>query len=267
MVRHEYCSNLFSYSHDQDSTMNWVGLSSATVSAALASFVEFVEALTVIFAVAATRSWRAALQGALAGLVTLILLISFLGNSIQKVPVQWMQIGVGLLIAFFGLKWLIKATLRSAGKVPLHDEAQLYLGQVSKLRSPHVSPFVIGEFDLIGVAVTFKIVLLEGTEVVLIVVTAGNASGHQTLACIGAAIALLLVIVLGLLARRPLSKVPENTLKKTVGILLSALGTFWIGEGLGYGWPAGEFFIFVLALTFLAVSWTISNILKPGEVD
>jgi Ca2+/H+ antiporter, TMEM165/GDT1 family len=247
--------------------MNWISFSSVTITSFLASLVEFIEALTIILAVGATRSWRAALQGALAGLIALILLVSFFGNSIQRIPLHWMQLGIGALVTLFGLKWLKKATLRSAGRIPLHDEELAYSRQVEKLQTSQVSPLVIGEVDLIGVGTTFKAVLLEGVEVVFIVVTAGGVSGHLTLACVGAAAAFVLVTVLGVFIHRPLSRVPENTLKRAVGILLSALGVFWVGEGLGYEWPQGDFCIVFLALLFWALSLTASNMLKIDDLS
>jgi len=245
--------------------MNWISFSSVTITSFLASLVEFIEALTIILAVGTTRSWRAALQGALAGVIALILLVSFFGNSIQRIPLHWMQLGIGSLVALFGLKWLKKATLRSAGRIPLHNEELEYSKQVEKLQASKVSPLIIGEVDLIGVATTFKAVLLEGVEVVFIVVTAGNISGHLTLACVGAMAAFVLVTIVGVFLHRPLSRVPENTLKRAVGILLSSLGVFWVGEGLGYEWPQSDFSIVFLALVFWALSLTASNMLKIDD--
>ena len=82
-----------------------------------------------------------------------------------------------------------------------------------------------------------------------------------------ALVACLLVLMVGLAVRRPLSLVPENALKFGVGIVLSAFGVFWTGEGLGVAWPAGDLAILAFGLLFfvLAVSLSVALRRSIGE--
>ncbi len=61
------------------------------------------------------------------------------------------------------------------------------------------------------------------------------------------------MLAVGAVVQRTLSKVPENTLKFGVGVMLSAFGVFWTGEGLGVEWPGADLALFVFAALFLAV--------------
>lgn len=219
----------------------------------LASTVEFVEALTVILAVGMVRGWRAALSGAGAAVVTLAVLVALLGPALQIVPLNAVRIALGALMLLFGLRWLRKAALRAAGIIPLHDEAAAFEKETSLLRNHGTRG---AGFDTIGFGASFKITMIEGAEVVFIVIAIG-AGGHGLLlpACLGAAAALALVIAFGIAIHRPLARVPENTLKFIVGVLLSAFGAFWFGEGLGIRWPGDDWavpaLIGVFALTAL----------------
>ena len=101
---------------------------------------------------------------------------------------------------------------------------------------------------------SFKAVLLEGIEVVFIVLAVGAGHGLLVPASIGAVAACLLVVAIGFVLHRPLARVPENTLKFVVGVMLSAFGVFWTGEGLGVVWPGEDLAIAAFAVLFLVIA-------------
>ena len=217
----------------------------------MASMVEFIEALTIVLAVGVVRGWRAALLGSGAAIVVLAALVAALGPTLTRIPLPAVQLVVGTLLLLFGLRWLRKAVLRAAGVLPLHDESAAFAQQTAAL---HAEPGAARRaFDKLAFATTFKSVLLEGLEVVFIVIAIG-AGGLLLPAVLGAVLALLLVIGLGLWLHRPLARVPENALKFGVGVLLSAFGTFWVGEGIGLGWPGGDWALLALIAAFLVVA-------------
>jgi Ca2+/H+ antiporter, TMEM165/GDT1 family len=220
--------------------VNWVHAGPSLVTAFLASLVEFIEALTVVLAVGTVRGWRPALAGTGLAFAVLSALVVTLGPALQSVPLTLVQLVVGVLLLLFGMRWLRKAILGAAGVIPLHDEAAVFASE-TRLLSQSLSqsnPVTAPRWDAAGVAAAFKIVMLEGIEVVFIVIAIGATSGQLLVASIGAAFALGVVISLGLLLHRPLALIPENTLKFAVGVLLCAFGTFWTGEGIGITGPA-----------------------------
>jgi uncharacterized membrane protein len=225
----------------------------ASIAAAfLASLVEFVEALTVVLAVGSVRGWRSAIGGTLAALLVLLLLVAGLGSALTSIPLATIQLAVGVLLLLFGLRWLRKAILRAAGIIPLHDEAQAYAKQTEAMRQLARPP---RRWDRVAFAASFQITMLEGAEVVFIVVAIGaGGSGLLVPAGFGALAALLVVVGLGLALHRPLAAIPENTLKFAVGVLLAAFGTFWTGEGIGLPWPGGDWSIPGLIFGFLAIA-------------
>src|SRR5689334_21240376 len=226
----------------------WVHAAPTVLAAFLASLVEFVEALTVVLAVGTVRGWRPALTGTGLALAVLAALVLALGPALARIPLGTVQLAVGTLVLLFGLRWLRKAVLRAAGVVPLHDEAAAFAGETEALRRRGAA----GGWDRVGVATAFKIVVLEGIEVVFIVVAVGAAGRGLLLpASLGAFAALLLVVLLGLLLHRPLARVPENALKLAVGVLLCGFGTFWAGEGLGVAWPGADWSALALVAGFL----------------
>lgn len=231
--------------------MNWTHAAPSILASFLASLVECVEALTVVLAVGSIRGWRSALLGSGAAIAILLLLIAALGRALTRVPLHLLQIVVGALLLLFGLRWLRKAILRSAGQIPLHDEQAAFAKNSASMRT---LPSASG-WDRIAFAAAFQIVMLEGTEVVFIVVAVGAAGAGLLLpASLGAVAALLVVTLLGLALHRPLASVPENTLKFIVGVLLSAFGTFWFGEGIRILWPAGDWSILALVLGYFVVA-------------
>jgi uncharacterized membrane protein len=223
----------------------------SVLAAFLASLVEFVEALTVVLAVGATRGWRSALGGSALGLLVLLLLVAVLGPLLTRIPLHAVQLGVGALLLLFGMRWLRKAILRSAGVIALHDEDALYHRQRHTLGA---APAAVG-WDALAVTTAFKITMIEGIEVVFIVIAVGAAGRGLLLpASLGALAALALVILLGFALRRPVSMIPENALKFIVGVLLCAFGTFWIGEGAAIVWPGGDVSLVALGIGFLVVA-------------
>jgi Ca2+/H+ antiporter, TMEM165/GDT1 family len=232
--------------------VDWAHAWPSVVAAFLASLVEFVEALTVILAVGTVRGWRGALIGTGGALGLLIAIVVVLGPALTLIPLGVVQLAVGALLLLFGLRWLRKAILRSAGVIPLHDEEATFAKEAEALRR-------VGgagrNWDKVAIATTFKITMLEGLEVVFIVIAVGAGGvGLLIPASAGALAALLLVVLLGLAIHRPLSAIPENTLKFAVGVLLAAFGTFWVGEGIGIEWSGHDWAILGLVAGFLAVA-------------
>jgi uncharacterized membrane protein len=236
-------------------------------AAFLASAVEFVEAFTIVLVVGVTINWRSSLLGAFAAAVTLAVITATLGVALVKfVPINDFRLAVGIILILFGLKWLKKAILRYSGLKALHDEEAIFEETMAEVRArggtiaPRIQPF--------GVALSYKSVLLEGLEVAFIVITFGSsvsksaAGGGIASAAIGAAIAGLLVIAAGAIIKAPLTKVPENTLKFIVGIMLTSFGTFWAAEGFGFEWPLSDAFIPILIAIYLLASYVLVTWLK-----
>jgi Ca2+/H+ antiporter, TMEM165/GDT1 family len=242
--------------------MEGIALSTAApaVGAAfLASLVEVVEAFTIVLAVGVVRGWRPALLGTVAALALLAAIVLVLGPVLDRVPLYLLQLFIGVLLLLFGMRWLRKAVLRAAGRIALHDEEAEFSKETASLRGAvqrherHLDWFA-------GLA-AFKAVLLEGVEVVFIVIAVGAGRGLLVPASIGALAACVLVLVIGLLVHKPLARVPENTLKFAVGVMLSAFGVFWTGEGLGVHWPGGDLILLALVLLFaatgVALAWLV----------
>jgi uncharacterized membrane protein len=231
--------------------MNWAHVGSSILASFLASLVECVEALTVVLAVGSVRGWKSALIGSAAAVGVLLVLIAALGRALARVPLQTLQLVVGALLLLFGLRWLRKAILRSAGQIPVHDEGAAFTRNAASMRSLTG----VRGFDRVAFATAFQIVMMEGTEVVFIVVAIGAGGARLWLpASLGAIAALLIVVALGFALHRPLANVPENKLKFIVGVLLSAFGTFWVGEGARFIWPGGDWSILALVLGYLLVA-------------
>ncbi|MCW2888847.1 MAG: hypothetical protein QOE54_3454 [Streptosporangiaceae bacterium] len=202
----------------------------------VACAVEAVEALTIILAAGTTREWRSTLQGAGAALAVLAVVVATLGPAIHLIPLTGLRLAVGALLLVFGLQWLRKAVLRASGYKALHDEAEAYEHEVAAaLAARSGRRGLVG--DWYAFTLSFKGVLLEGLEVAFIVVTFGNNQGNLPLATLGAVLAIVVVTVLGAIIRAPLARVPENTMKFAVGVMLTAFGIFWAGEGAGVSWP------------------------------
>ena len=222
------------------------------VSAFLASGVEMVEALTIVLAVGTTRGWRSTLLGAGGALLLLAAIVAVLGPAVSAVPLGTLRLIVGGLLLIFGLQWLRKAILRAGGYKPLHDEDESYEHEREQARQ--AARGSARSVDWYSFTVAFKGVLLEGLEVVFIVIAFGSAQGHMGLAVAGAVAALVVVVAAGLVVRGPLSRVPENTIKFTVGLLLTSFGCFWAAEGAGVDWPGDELSLLGVLAFFAFVS-------------
>jgi uncharacterized membrane protein len=230
-------------------------------AAFLASAVEMVEALTIVLAVAVTRGWRSAGWGVAAALGALSVIVGGFGPALAKLPIDSLRLVVGTVLLIFGLQWLRKAILRASGLKAIHDEEAIFEAEVAMLRAT-------GEraaHDWYAFTVAFKGVFLEGLEVAFIVVTFGGAQRNVGLAAIGAGAALIVVLVAGMIVHAPLARVPENTLKFGVGIMLSAFGIFWSTEGAGAKWPGADASLLGLIVFLLALSFGLVALLRRAQ--
>jgi uncharacterized membrane protein len=221
------------------------------VGAFLASAVEMVEALTIVLAVGITRGWRSAASGVAAAIAALAVIIVGFGPALAQVPIDALRLIVGTLLLIFGLQWLRKAILRASGIKAMHDEDEIYKREVDDLRR-HSS-----HRDWYAFTVAFKGVFLEGLEVAFLVVTFGGTQHKIGLAAAAAAAALVVVVIAGVIVHAPLTRVPENTLKFGVGIMLTSFGIFWTAEGAGADWPGGDIAILAVIAVVVAASFTI----------
>lgn len=233
-------------------------IASTVTASFLGSFVEVVEAFTIILAVGVTRSWRPAFIGMGLALVVLAILVLALGPLLGLIPVDIMQLVIGTLLILFGLRWLRKAILRASGFIALHDEEMAFAAETDSLRRQSAER----RADFLAGTAAFKAVLLEGVEVVFIVIATGAGRGMIGYASLGAVAACLLVLVIGLLVHKPLATVPENTLKFIVGLLLSAFGIFWVGEGVGAEWPGADLSLIAIFAVLVLFSLTAVRLLR-----
>jgi len=229
----------------------------------VASIVEMVEALTIVMAMGMTRSWRSTLLGVAAALVALTGFTAVAGYALATwLPEAALKIVVGTLLLIFGLQWLRKAILRSSGRKAMHDEDEIYRKEVEAARAAGDTR---GSLDWFSFVVSFKGVFLEGVEVVFIVITFGLNADNVPVAAAAAAVGAFAVLLVGIAARGPLSRVPENTLKYGVGLLLAGFGTYWAVGGLGIftddhesvEWPGEDIALVVMILAW----WGLSRLL------
>jgi Ca2+/H+ antiporter, TMEM165/GDT1 family len=240
--------------------MMWSTAAPAVTAAFLASLVEVVEAFTIVLAVAMLRGWRPAALGTIAGLAMLAGIVLLLGPLLDRVPVASLQLAVGVLLLLFGMGWLRKASLRAAGVIPLHDEDAIFAAETAELT--HQAHHRRRNQDWVAGVTALKAVLLEGFEVVFIVIAVGAGRGLLVPASLGALAACMLVLAIGAAVHRPLSRVPENLLKFGVGVMLSSFGVFWTGEGLGIDWPGQDLALLLFAGLFVGaglVGWTFAR--------
>jgi uncharacterized membrane protein len=234
------------------------------LSAFLASAVEMVEALTIVLAAGITRGWRSALTGVAAATVTLAVFVAALGPALTVIPIDVLRLVVGALLLVFGLQWLRKAILRASGYKALHDEEAAFARELEEAR--HAESEVRAGLDWYGFTLSFKGVLLEGLEVAFIVLTFGSTQGSIPLAASGAVAALVLVAVVGVLVRAPLARVPENTIKFAVGVMLTTFGIFWTTEGVGGDWPGDDASLPVVLAFVILVSAGFVTLLRRRRV-
>jgi uncharacterized membrane protein len=219
----------------------------------VACAVEAVEALTIVLAAGLTRQWKSTFQGMAVALVVLAVITAAIGPAISYLPLTALRLVVGALLAIFGLQWLRKAVLRATGFKALHDEASAYLREVAAAEAAPVQ-VKQGVSDWYAFTLAFKGVLLEGLEVVFIVITFGDNQRNLGAAVIGAAAAVVVVTLTGIAVRAPLAKVPENWMKFAVGIMLTSFGTFWGAEGAGVAWPGNDAALLLLVPVVAIVS-------------
>jgi uncharacterized membrane protein len=236
------------------------------LAAFLASSVEMVEALTIVLAVGMTRGWRSTSYGVAVALAALAVVVACLGPALTQIPIDTLRVVVGTILLAFGLQWLRKAILRASGLKALHDEDAIFRHEVGHAREAGRS----SRHDWYAFTVAFKGVFLEGLEVAFIVVSVGSSQGNVGVAAFGALAALIVVAVVGAFVHAPLSRVPENSLKFGVGIMLTSFGVFWSGEGAGVSWPGGEAAI-VGVLVFVAVlAFVLTGVFRSaarGDID
>ncbi|HEY2814400.1 MAG TPA: hypothetical protein VGJ03_13120 [Acidimicrobiales bacterium] len=228
-------------------------------AAFLACAVEMVEALTIVLAVGVTRGWRSAIIGTVTALATLAAVIAALGPALAHLPIDGLRLFIGALLLVFGLQWLRKAVLRASGFKALHDEDAIY---ADEQRAALAAARDDEGIDWYTFTVSFKGVFLEGLEVAFIVVTFGSAQGNVALAAVGAVAAAVVVLIGGLFVHRPLSRVPENTMKFAVGVMLTTFGIFWSGEGAGLDWPGGDAALFGVLVYVIATSALLVRLLR-----
>lgn len=224
----------------------------------LACAVEMVEALTIVLAVGHTRGWRSAFEGTGAALLVLTGLVAAFGPALVHVPINVLRLIVGGVLLIFGMQWLRKAILRSSGLKAKHDEDEIYRQKVAELEAAGSSV----NRDRIAFVMAFKGVFLEGLEVVITVLTLGTSAHRLGLAAGVAALAVVLVGIVGVVVAKQLSNVPENALKMSVGVLLVSYGTFWTGEGLRVRWPGNDLALVLFIPLYVAVTWLLVLMLR-----
>jgi uncharacterized membrane protein len=229
------------------------------LSVFLACSVEAVEALTIVLAVGTTRGWRSALGGVGAATLALAVIVAALGPAITALPIDALRVLIGGVLLIFGLQWLRKAILRSTGVKAQHDELETFRDQTEAARSAGA---VGAGFDAYAFTISFKGVLLEGLEVVFIVLTFGANQHRVGLAAAAAALAVLVVVTAGVAAGAPLARVPENTMKFAVGVMLSSFGMFWGAEGAGASWPGGDAALLAIIPVVLLAAVTIARVVR-----
>jgi uncharacterized membrane protein len=243
-----------------------VGASAAALFIAvfLACVVEAVEATTIVLAAGTARDWRSAGVGTAAACVVLAVIVAVLGPAVSDVPLRGLRVVVGALLLVFGLQWLRKAILRASGHKSLHDEDKLYAEHMAEAAGQQSRRFLLAP-DWYGFTLAFKGVLLEGLEVVFIVLTFGANAKNVGLASVAAGCAVVLVAAAGFAVRAPLARVPENTMKFVVGIMLTSFGIFWGGEGAGANWPGSDAALLVIIPAIALFGIGLTALLRTTE--
>jgi uncharacterized membrane protein len=238
-----------------------LGAGALFIAVFLACVVEAVEATTIVLAAGTARDWRSASTGVFAALIVLAAITAALGPAVSALPINALRLFVGALLLIFGLQWLRKAILRASGHKALHDEDAIYREQLAAARSEpgHKAGLVP---DLLGFTLSFKGVLLEGLEVVFIALTFGGNAHQIPLAALAAVSAVVLVALAGVAIRAPLARVPENTMKFVVGVMLTSFGTFWGAEGAGAQWPKSDAALLVIVPAIAVFALGLVAVLK-----
>jgi uncharacterized membrane protein len=230
------------------------------LSSFLACAVEMVEALTIVLAAGLARGWRASLTGAGAATAVLAVVVVVLGPALTVIPLSSLRLVVGGLLLVFGMQWLRKAILRASGFKAPHDEDAIFARELEEARA--AGQATREGIDWYGFTLAFKGVLLEGLEVAFIVLTFGSSQGSIPLAAAGAVAALVIVAGVGVVVRAPLAKVPENTMKFAVGVMLTSFGIFWSGEGAGVSWPGSDAALLAILAFIIVFSMVMVSALR-----
>lgn len=235
----------------------------AMLASFLGTSVEFIEALTIILAVGTIRGWKSSLSGAALAIIILTILVVGIGTPlVQIIHIFWVQLLVGLFMLLFGIRWLRKAILRYSGLKAIHDEAESYQSELERQRKAGQ----VGKgMDTFGLMTSLSITFLEGMEAIFIVITLGTSSTRTGLmqdTIIGAVAAVIVVLLAGIFLRQPLTKIPENTMKFIVGVMLTSFGAFWVGEAFGVAWPQADMSIVYMSASLLIFSWVIVRYIK-----
>ncbi len=242
-----------------------VSLGALFIAVFLACAVEAVEAVTIVLAAGTARDWRSALTGVGAALVTLAVVVGVLGPAVSIIPLRGLRLVVGGLLLVFGLQWLRKSILRASGYKAAHDEDLIFRSQVAEAQDAPQQRRR-GVSDWYAFTLSFKGVVLEGLEVAFIVLTFGANQHNIGLAALAALAAVVVVVLAGVLVRAPLARVPENTMKFVVGVMLTAFGTFWGAEGAGADWPGADAALLVLVPAIAAFALGLVALLRRGRV-
>ena len=230
----------------------------------LACAVEAVEAVTIVLAAGTARDWKSAGYGVGAGLLALAAITAVLGPAVTAIPLDALRLIVGGLLLVFGLQWLRKAVLRASGHKDLHDEDAIFARELAAAKAAEThSRFSVP--DWYSFTLSFKGVLLEGLEVVFIVLTFGANAHDVPLAALAAIIAVVLVVAGGLAIRAPLAKVPENTMKFVVGVMLTSFGVFWGAEGAGAHWPGDDAALLLVVPAVALYALALVAVLRRGR--
>ena len=229
----------------------------------LACAVEAVEAPTIVLAAGTARDWRSALTGVGVGLVALAVIVAALGPALTQIPLQSLRLVVGGLLLVFGLQWLRKAVLRASGHKALHDEDKIFQTELAEAQAADTRRVGVVP-DWYSFTLSFKGVVLEGLEVVFIALTFGSNQKNIPLAAIAAVAAVVVVSAAGVAVRAPLARVPENTMKFIVGVMLTSFGTFWGAEGAGAHWPGSDAALLVLVPLYALFGLGLAAALRPS---
>src|SRR4051812_30906321 len=219
--------------------------------------------MAIVLAVALTRRPSAALAGAAAAALACGALAVVLGPVlVAQVAGDALRVVVGVALLLFGMEWLRKGVLRLAGRRARSDSYAEFVAEREALSEG--APPAEGRFDWPGFVISFKGVLLEGIEVILIVTVLAARPGGLAPALVGSAAAVVLVLGLGFVLHRPLRRLPESELKYVVGLVLTTFGTFFCAEGLGVDWPLGDGALVVVLGVWVVASQVAVRVLAAS---
>jgi len=208
------------------------------------SLIELVEILAVVLVVGRVAGWRNALVGAGSAVGLVVVASLAVGRGLTLIPMHLLEVFAGVVLLGFGQMW-VRSVVRYYGGVlrPADDEDE-------RLRERLAREGGRPGWNPVALATAFKSSLLESVEIAVIVVTLGVAAGEWPEAVGGALVAAFGLVAFAFWLRAPLARVPVKPTKFFAAALLMGFGTYWLGEGLGYGWPGGT-----LAVLWLPLLW------------